>query len=158
VKRVNSGSTTAYTDGAGNTWAADKVFSAGTWGYSGGSVASTTSAIANTTDDPLYQEYRLWSSTANPAYRFTVPNGTYSVKLLFMEPTYTAANKRKFDIRIEGTTRTAAYDIYAAAGARYKAISKTYTVNVTDGLLEIALIRLSGFDNPLVCGVQVRQQ
>ncbi len=60
VQRVNVGntSTTLFTDGQGQTWAADKAFATGSWGYVSGSAKSYTTAVGGTTDDALYQKLR----------------------------------------------------------------------------------------------------
>jgi hypothetical protein len=153
-QRVNAGGL-SYTDGAGKIWAKDKVFAAGSWGYVGGAVSTTTSAIAGTTDDKLYQSERNWSASAQPGYRFTMPAGQYEVTLKFAETSKTAAGQRKFHVRLEGTRVLANYDIFAAAGAANKAASdRVFTVAVTDGELTIDFIKVT--DLPKVNAIQVR--
>lgn len=44
-----------------------------------------------------------------------VPNGKYQVTLRFSENQYKAANKRVFDVRIEGATILTSFDIFVAA-------------------------------------------
>ena len=73
---------TAFTDGAGRVWDADRAYgTTGPWGYTAGKAVSSTTAVANTTDDPLYQKYRELAGE----YRFQVPNGSYQVTLKFAE-------------------------------------------------------------------------
>ena len=61
---------------AGQWWAADRAYTAGSWGYVGAGTGTftTTQPIAGTTDDSLYQSERNGMSE----YRFTVPNGAYT--------------------------------------------------------------------------------
>ena len=121
--------------GGGLTWAADKVYTAGSWGYVGGSTADRGSiAIANTTDDPLYQTERY----GNPTYRFDIPNGTYEVTLKFAETYWTSAGARIFDVLIEGITVLDNLDIYAQVGSNY-AYDRTFVVTVSDGQLTITM-------------------
>ena len=99
LQRVNSGGAN-YTDTGGLLWSADKAFATGSWGYTGGTAKSTTTAVAGTNDDLLYQKRR----EAPGEYRFTVPNGTYQVRLKFAEFDVTKAGDRKMTIRLESTT------------------------------------------------------
>ena len=87
--RVNAGAP-AYTDGFGNPWSPDQAYQQGSWGYVGGKTYSTGSAIANTTDDPLYQKVRY----ANFRYQFDVPNGEYEVTLYFAEISHKSVGRR----------------------------------------------------------------
>ncbi len=130
-----------YTDGNGHLFVADKTYVAGDFGYTGNSRDfSFTSAIANTTDDVLYQTVR-----ANVAfsYQFDIPAGDYDVTLHFMEPWQSAAGERLFDVTVEGALTLDDYDIYATAGGQYTAVTETFTVNVTDGTLDIDFARVS---------------
>ena len=141
--RLNFGGS-VYTDGSSNNWTPDSYFSGGTAG-------STTSAIANTTDDPIYQAYR---DGASFSYAIPLPNaGGYTVTLKFSEPSKTAAGQRKFDVAAEGTLMLDDYDIFAAAGARNKAVDQSFTVTVNDGVLNLAFTGV--LDNALVSAVQV---
>jgi len=121
--------------GSGITWSADKAYTLGSWGYEGGSTADRgTIAIANTTDDTLYQTERY----GNPTYRFDIPNGTYEVTLKFAETYWTSAGARIFSVSIEGVTVINNLDIYAQVGANY-AYDRTFVVEVTDGQLTITM-------------------
>ena len=97
---VNSGDGGAYVDGLGDTWAADKKWASGNWGYVQKSKGdSTTKTIAGTTDQPLFKTQRI-----DPyGYRFdNVPNGTYQIELRFAElNAKEKIGKRLFDVIIE---------------------------------------------------------
>jgi Malectin domain/Glycosyl hydrolase catalytic core len=155
-QRVNCGGT-AYTDTQGKLWAADKAFTAGSWGYVSGKTFATTAAIAQTLDDTLYQSERYWNATTTPGYRFTVPiNGLYEVTLKFAEIYHDAAGSRKFDVTIEGATVLANFDIYADAGGKnIAATDKVFIVNVADGEVSIGFIQIPNFDTPKVSAIQI---
>ena len=138
LQRVNAGGG-AYQDAAGNWWAADRPFAAGTWGYVGAATGTftTTQPIAGTSADPLYQSERNGMSE----YRFSVPNGTYTVTLRFSENVLAGAGQRVFDVKAEGTAKLVNLDIFAAAGnARFKAVDRTFTVAVSDGVLNLEFV------------------
>jgi hypothetical protein len=145
--RVNAGGNEYH--GSGKDWSADQEYTPGSWGYVGGRIHKTKHAIANTVDDVLYksERYRM------KAYRFTVPqNGTYQVTLLFAEIYYTATGKRVFDVKIEGQRVIDDLDIYAEVGHDY-AFSRTFQVNVNDGVLDIEFVK--NIDSPKISAIEV---
>ena len=150
--RVNCGGA-AYTDHQGKVWAADQAYTLGGWGYVDGYLGSTTSAIGNTEDDPLYKKSRFWISLGGPGYRFTTPNGRYEVTLKFAELDQTRAGQRVFDVQLEGTTVLSGFDIYNIAG-RYQAVDRPFEVNVTDGVLNLDFVKVKGYQ--MVSAIQVR--
>jgi hypothetical protein len=156
VQRVNVGSTTAYADGAGQAWTADQAYgTAGPWGYTTGSAASSTTAVAGTTDDALYQKYRELAGE----YRFQVPNGSYQVTLKFAEFTVTNATKRLMNIVVEGQQVETNFSVWGIVGSA-TALDRTYTTTVGDGILNIAFVKVSGgagSKNPAVSAIQVVQ-
>jgi hypothetical protein len=123
--QVNAGGP-AYTDSQAQVWSADKNFSAGT-------AASTTHNVANTSDPSLYQTERYGNFT----YQFTVPNGGYNVTLKFSENYWNSAGNRIFNVAINGTPVLTNFDIFAAAGAQYTAIDKTFSVATSTGAITI---------------------
>jgi len=125
----------AYTATDGRAWQADKAYVAGSWGYVGGSIYTTGTSIAGTDDDTLYQSER-WGMSA---YRFTLPAGTYLVQIRFAEIYAWQKGQRVFDVQIEGATVISGLDIFAVAG-RYTAHDRSFTVDVTDGVLDISFV------------------
>jgi len=118
---------------------------------------TVTAAIAKTEDDPLYQSERYWSTSALPAYRFPVtPAGLYQVTFKFAEHTWTAPNKRLFNVKLEGVRVARWFDIFVVAGGKNVAVDQAFTTLVTDGELNIDFVRLSGFDIPKVEAIEVR--
>jgi hypothetical protein len=141
--RVHSGGP-AYTDSLGQLWLAD-------YGVTGGNTSTAKSkTITNTNDPALYQYARFGTFS----YNYTVPNGSYAVTLKFAENYWTAANKRVFNVTINGSTILSKFDIFAQAGGANIALDKSFTVTTTTGTLAIAFIPGSA-DNPIVSAIQI---
>jgi hypothetical protein len=139
-----------FTDRAGATWQADQGYTIGAWGYVGGSAGVSATNVANSADPFLFQRYREGLSE----YRFTVPNGAYTVRLRFAELVATAAGQRVMQISLEGAVVESALDVYATAGSA-TALERTYTVTVTDGVLNIGFAKKGGSRPPMVSAIAV---
>ncbi len=151
LQRVNSGGAN-FTDGQSQLWTADKAFAAGSWGYTAGTAKSTTTAVAGTTDDALYQKWR----SAPWEYKFSVPNGAYEVILRFADFEATNRSTRVMKISIEAVTVENTLNVSALVG-NATALEKVYQATVTDGILNIAFVKNGGKLDPMVAGIQVRQ-
>lgn len=141
--RVNCGGP-AYTDSMGQVWQAD-------FGFTGGSDASFTGAVAGTSDPVLYDDYRR-----NPtSYSFPVANGQYQLNLYFEEASVGAekVSARVFDVSAQGTVVFPNLDIFAAAGAD-AALTKSANVSVTNGALTIGFTKVAGL-NPIISAIQI---
>jgi len=134
----------AYTDTSNQVWAADNSFA-------GGNTASTTTAITNTTDPTLYKTERYGGFT----YTLNVPNGAHNVVLKFAEIYFTSAGKRLFNVSINGTQVLTNFDVVAAAGGAFKAIDKTFPVNVTNNQVVIQFVPGSA-DLPKISAIKVQ--
>jgi hypothetical protein len=138
--RVNTGAG-AYTEPNGVAWRNDS-------GYSGGLISKTTSGIANTSNDRLFQSLRYNMS----AYSLPVTAGQrYRVRLFFSENYFTARGKRVFDVSAEGVTVARGIDVYAAAGHK-RAYARSFEVPVGDGQLNLrfrAVVNL-----PILAGIE----
>jgi len=88
------------------------------------------------------------------AYAFPVPAGSYTVKLHFAEVWDGAkgVGLRVFSVAVEGTPALTNYDIFAAVGAN-AAATETVTVDVTDGVLDVAFS--SVVQNVVVMAIEV---
>lgn len=149
--RVNCGDV-AYTDSCSNAWAADQAYASGLWGYQNvGSIGGPgTTPIGNTTDDPLFYKERY---AATLEYRFDVAAGNYDVTLWFCEGYFTAANKRVFDVVVEGVSFAASLDVFSLVGAK-KAYSLSGNVPVSDGTLNIVMTATA--DNAQINAIEVK--
>lgn len=118
-------------------------------------VTSTFSGTNNTGAPNTIFNTERYDAPASPEmmWSFTVPAGQYEVRLYLAE-TYTAitaAGQRVFNVRIEGNPVLTNFDQFAEAG--YNAIVKSFTVNVTDGTLNIEFIHVQ--ENPTVKGIEI---
>ncbi len=150
---VNAGGG-AFTDTAGDPWAADKAYSAGSFGYlSAGKVVTVKKDIAGTNDDALYQDQRERTS----GYRFdNLPAGTYLVDLAFAElRNGLTPGTRVFDVSVNGTVVLPGYDPAAAVGT-LTADHRTFTVTVAaGGSIIVSLAERTGKQPPIINAVRV---
>ncbi len=151
--RINSGGP-AYTFNIVE-WAADQSFT-------GGTTFSNNIAIANTSNDKLYQTER-YASSGTLVYDIPVNDGTYDLNLHFAEifhgvPGQGSAGgegSRVFNIEVEnGQVQIDNYDIVAAAGGSATAVIEHYeNITVNDGSLTITLTSVVDF--PKISGIEV---
>jgi hypothetical protein len=145
----------AHTDSQGQTWQADRVYAAGDWGwvqsplFPASQVGSAQQPISNADEPVLYQTNRFWFAS----YRFTVPNGTYSVTLKFAELYYPYSDRRTFDVRIENETVITNLDIVKTIGAWHRALDRSFVRTVADGVLNIDFVVRA--DAPIVNAISV---
>ncbi|GAA4508122.1 S8 family serine peptidase [Nonomuraea ferruginea] len=139
---VDVGATRGSTDAAGDAWTPDRRYSAGSHGYVATSSAthSTNKTIKGTEDQALFRTAR----ERMLEYRFdAVPNGVYTVELDFAEIRNMAMGRRVFDVLVEGQLAIPALDLALEAGT-YTAVSRQYTVRVTDGQLNVRFAARDG--------------
>ena len=116
-----------FTESNGRTWIADG-------GFVGGTVSATGKEdIRGTELDELmrsrrYNEFR---------YSLPVENGTYRVRLLMMDPAYSSAGRRVFDVLAENQLKLDNFQIAVAAGGDNIAISRSFETSVSDGRLNL---------------------
>ena len=143
ISRVNCGGP-EYIDSLGQVWSADT-------GFSGGNTYAAGNSIAGTTDDTLYQTER-WG---NPfSYAIPLPERTYVVVLHFAEIYWSSPGSRVFSVSLEGNPVEAGIDLVGEAGAN-TAVTRTYPVTVSDGVLDIAFS--ASIDNAKISAIEVRQ-
>jgi thermitase len=150
LRRVNAGGT-SFTDSLNQVWDSDQAYASGDWGYVSGSAKSSTTAVNGTEDDPLYQKYR----EAMTAYNFTLSNGTYQVTFKFAEFATTKVADRVMKVSLEGAVVEAGLDVYKLAG-KATALDKVYLVTVSDGVLNIDFVKVSGSKSPMVSAIEVK--
>ncbi len=109
------------------------VYQADTYYVGGHTDTFPGNAVANTTDDLLYNYARSGFS----AYNIPLTNGSYTVTLKFAETYWNAAGKRVFDMALEGSPVIDDLDLYAAAPGKWVAYDLQFPVTVTDGQLNI---------------------
>lgn len=146
------------------TWADDKAYQTGGWGYFGSDYVAREAGQAWVTDgsgkrlDANGQElYRCRAYGTDFGYRFDVPNGEYTVTLHFVEALYSNRGARRFDVSIEGQKALDDFDILAEAGGKAIVMQRAFIVTVTDGQLEILFTLGSGASDtkPIVSALSV---
>jgi YVTN family beta-propeller protein len=120
-----------YTDPSGNVWSPDNAVNYNV----------TNAAIGNTTTPALYQT-EAWSKTTLQ-YQYTVPNGSFTVKLHFAEFYLTNPGARTFNIVINGTTYYSSFDILGQVGPN-TADDLSIPVVVSNGQVTIQLVPVNG--------------
>jgi hypothetical protein len=151
---IDAGANGGHVDAQGDTWSKDFKFVAGEGcGWMGTSAVKTTNRAITGTDDPS----RYQNARENMfEYRCDgLANGTYTVELNFAEITGLGPNKRIFDVMIEGVEVVPNLDIALEADGGYRALNRTFTVRVTDGVLNIRFVQHSGFNKTLVNALRV---
>lgn len=150
---VDAGARGSHVDPQGDIWTEDAEYVAGEGcGYLGRSRIVRTNRHIDGTDDPA-----RFANARQNMYEYRcdgLADGTYTVELDFAEVAGLAPNKRIFDVMIEGAEVIPNLDI-ALEGGHYTALTRTFTVTVTDGVLNIRFVRHSGFRQPIVSALRV---
>jgi glucan endo-1,3-alpha-glucosidase len=127
--------------------------------FNTGNMFSSTASIdlsgaANPAPMAVYQTCR-WA----PSFSYTIPALTagarYTVRLHFAELTWTAAGQRRFNVAINGTNVLSAFDIFAAAGGRNKAITEQFTATANAAGQIVIGFSQGGADNPEINAIEV---
>jgi len=125
-----------------------------------GAINMTHASMTGLTQVPmaLFQTQRFDAVGGNEMmWMFPVTTGQqYKVRLYFAETAFTAANLRKFNIAIEGTTVQVDLDIFAAAAGKDKALMREFTVVMADANLNIDLPH-GTVNNPALRGIEIIQ-
>jgi len=150
VLRINSGGGEVIHDG--NTFMADSYYDSG----------STLNRPQTGLEDP-FKTFR-YSRSQLLGYEIPLENGEYTVRLHFAELWFGAANggkagsgRRVFDIKMENELVEDNLDIFSQVGAE-TSMFQTYTVNVTDEMLEIDFSSLAsdgGTRHPVINAIEV---
>lgn len=131
--RVNCGGA-LFVDSGGTTWLADTY-------YSGGTAATASTAIDDTSEDTLYQSARTGTSFS---YSFPVTRGVYTVRLLFAEIQGKAVDQRIFNVVVNGGITLSNLDVRRRVGALNTAYERTITVVAIENTLTVVLSGVAG--------------
>jgi hypothetical protein len=148
VYQVNSGGSAAA------PYAADGYVTGGT-AKSVTTAAIDTSQVTNPAPQAVYQTERY----GNFSYAFPglTAGANYTVRLHFAEVYFSAAGSRKFNVSLNGTQVLSSFDIYAAAGAKNKAIVREFTV-AADSAGKITAAFANVVNNAKSSGIEVLTQ
>ncbi|MGW4795651.1 S8 family serine peptidase [Nonomuraea sp. NPDC004297] len=151
---IDTGATKNFVDSAGDTWTPDRKYVQGGYGYLADQnrTHSTSKTISGTGDQALFRTAR----ESMLEYRFDgVPAGTYTVELDFAEVRNMRMGQRVFDVLVEGQLAIPALDLALESGT-YTAVSRQYTVKVTDGQLNVRFATRQGAT--IVNGLRVTER
>jgi malectin (di-glucose binding ER protein) len=111
------------------------------------------SGVTNPAPMAVYQTARVG------IFAYTLPGFTagssHTVRLHFAETYFSAAGSRKFNVTINGARVLSAFDIFAAAGARNKAIVQQFTANA-DASGQYVVQFTSVVNQSLLSGIEVQ--
>ena len=143
--QVNSGGSAAGTFGA------DRF-------YSGGSVDSvtnsiTTSGVTNPAPGAVYQSER--SGTFTYTFPTLAPGAAFTVRLHFAELHYSATGQRNFNVTLNGTRVLTNFDVFAAAGAEYKAVVRQFPATVNSNGQIVIQFLAGSVGVPMVSGIEL---
>ena len=113
--------------------------------------------VQNPAPQAVYQTKRTGSNAVG--FTYVVPQlkvgGTYNVRLHFAESAATATGGRIFNVVLNGKTVLPDFDVFAAAGAPFKAVIKEFlTTPDSSGNIVIAY-NYGSVGNPLANGIEV---
>ena len=141
--------------GGVDNWSANSYQTAGGTGSFSDPV--TTSGVSDPAPAAVYQSYAYGNYGVGQrlSYALPVADGSYTVRLHFVEPSYTYAGGRVFDIQLQGATVQASYDIFAAAGGRDQATTLSFSVTASGGTgILLDLVNVTQ-DVALLSGIEV---
>jgi hypothetical protein len=117
-----------------------------------------TSGVTNAGPAAMYQSERhAWPEVSSFSYSLNglQPNANYYVRLHFAETYYSSSGARRFNVAINGTAVLSSFDIYAEAGARNKALVKSFTVAANGGGVMTINYTAGGADWPKASGIEI---
>jgi enterochelin esterase family protein len=153
VLRVDCGASDPFKDKSGNVWAADQEFEAGkTWGAVYGSTLDRPDVGITGTEIPRIYETERYSVES---YKFTVPNGKYTVRLHFAEAYdgIMGPGERVFSVSVPGQKVLKDLDLYKTVGPLKPLVKEYKGVSVEDGQLVIGFT--PNIENPQICGIEI---
>jgi hypothetical protein len=111
------------------------------------------SGVSNPAPMAVYQTARIGNFT------YTLPGfaagSSHMLRLHFAETFWTAAGKRVFNVTINGTQVLTNFDVFAAAGAKNKAVIEQFTANANSNG-QFVITFTSVVDNSLVSGIEAQ--
>jgi hypothetical protein len=140
-----------------NPYAQNQYFSGNTGTFFTSDPVDVT-GVTNPAPQPVYQSEL--NDLTGPGGTFTynipylAPGGSYQVRLHFVERFFTAAGGRKFHVDLNGSRVLTDFDIFAAAGARNKAIVREFTATA-NAAGRVVITFTTVLDRALVNGIEI---
>lgn len=139
--------------GAAGAWAADPGPTRGsTYSYAFSNRVDT-SRIARPAPEAVYRRSRFGTDFAYTIDRLQ-SHGRYVVRLHFVEPSWRGAHRRIFNVSTNGSIVLKRFDIFAAAGGAFRAVTRSFTTEASgEGKITIAFSAVR--DTAIVSGIEV---
>jgi enterochelin esterase-like enzyme len=153
VLRVDCGAFEPYKDKFGNIWAADQELDTGKdWGANDGMTMDREGVGVTDTDIPRIYETERYSMDS---YKFTVPNGKYTVRLHFAETFegIMGPEERVFSISVQGQEVLKDLDVFKTVGPLKPLVNEYKGVSAENGKLVIGFT--PNIENPQICGIEI---
>ncbi len=153
VLRVDCGAFYPFKDKLGNVWAADQELGAGkTWGADNGMTIDRPEVGITGTEIPRIYETERYSMES---YKFTVPNGKYTVRLHFAETFegIMGPGERVFSVSVPGHEMLKDLDLFKTVGPLEPLVKEYKGVSVENGQLVIGFT--PNIENPQICGIEI---
>ncbi|MBN1600741.1 MAG: AGE family epimerase/isomerase [Chitinispirillaceae bacterium] len=143
--QINCGSSSGYTPFGG-----DQYGSGGTQRTVSNNI--TISGVTDPAPQNVYRSERYGNST----YTFPglTPSMSYKVRFHFAELYWTASGRRVFNVQINNSSVLTNFDIFAAAGAQYRAVVREFTATAnSSGQIVITFTTVT--DNASIGGIEI---
>jgi len=153
VLRVDCGAFEPFKDKRGNLWAADQELEAGkAWGADDGMTIDRPDVGITGTEIPRIYETERYSMDS---YKFTVPNGRYTVRLHFAETFdgIMGPEERVFSVSVPGQEVLKDLDLFKTVGFLKPLVKEYKGVSVENGQLVIGFT--PNIENPQICGIEI---
>jgi hypothetical protein len=134
-------------------YVADIDFSGGTVS-SGTTTAITTSGVTNPAPQSVYRHGR-WGAFSYVLPNLT-PSGAYTVRLHFAEYVASAAGQRTFNVSVNGAQVLTNFDIFVAAGGKFKAFATPAFPAAADATGKITVAFTNVVDHAIVQGIELQ--
>ncbi|HLF25876.1 MAG TPA: S8 family serine peptidase [Anaerolineae bacterium] len=139
--------------GAAGAFAADGYVSGGSTSSTGAAI--NTSGVTNPAPQAVYQSERFSTNSFTYNLPNLTPGALYMVRLHFAEISFNAANQRKFNVSINGTQVLTNFDVFAAAGAKNKAVVRQFNIPANSSGQIIVSLTKGAVNNPKLSGIEV---
>jgi len=149
---IDAGAAANHADVEGQAWTTDHEYTPGGSGYLGNSSRSSTNKAITGTNDPT-----RFANQRQGMYEYRVDglaDGYYTVELDFAELMAKAPDRHVFSVLVEGQEVLPRLDIALEVGS-FAALTKTYTVQVIDGQLNVRFVTHNGYGQPIINALRV---
>ncbi len=152
VFAINCGSNVEYRDAKGQIWIAENTAAKKPWELiaKASKLTENRGNILGTDDDQIFQTMR----EGEAEYKFAVPDGEYTVELLFAEPKHRETSKRLFRYTVNRES-SPLIDLASEAGFMRHVIKRIRTQ--ASGGNGISIIFSAVVDQPVISAIRVRK-